>query len=201
MRLCARSCDGLASPPRILQVYFAVSGLDVLGSLKAITNRDAIVNWIYSLQVVSFSRRRDVAEALGDESTPEYALPPFQKAILGAVLQVSSHHALATAIVYADFLVERSVAGRFRSIRCQHRRPVRSTPVILRALTPALHPWSSSVTHSHYMFGSSSNGMRQCVETRAGDDLSRVDKRGIIAALKTLQQPDGGFVPCRMLSK
>lgn len=59
MLLCA-PLDG----PKSLQVYFAVAGLDVLGALDAITNRDDIIKWVYSLQIVSCESRH-AADAPG----------------------------------------------------------------------------------------------------------------------------------------
>ena len=38
---------------RMTLVFFAVSGLDVLGALDLIKNRQQIIEWIYSLQIVS----------------------------------------------------------------------------------------------------------------------------------------------------
>lgn len=37
---------------RVLLVYFSVSGLDLLNELDRIPNKQAIIEWLYSLQVV-----------------------------------------------------------------------------------------------------------------------------------------------------
>lgn len=39
-------------PNRLTLLYFAVSGLDVLGALDKIENKSRIIDWIYSLQVL-----------------------------------------------------------------------------------------------------------------------------------------------------
>lgn len=36
---------------RVILAYFAVSGLDLLNELDSIPNKQAIIDWIYSLQV------------------------------------------------------------------------------------------------------------------------------------------------------
>jgi hypothetical protein len=37
---------------RITLLYFCVSGLDILNALDTITNKEEIIKWVYSLQIV-----------------------------------------------------------------------------------------------------------------------------------------------------
>ena len=63
----------LATNPLLLrctQVYFAVSGLDLMGALDAISNKEAIIKWIYSLQIVSCATRHAAQATIGEGSVP-----------------------------------------------------------------------------------------------------------------------------------
>lgn len=42
-------------PNRLTLLYFTVSGLDILGALDKIENPKAIIDWVYSLQVLPSS--------------------------------------------------------------------------------------------------------------------------------------------------
>ncbi len=55
---CLNPCFGA-------QVYFAVAGLDLLSALDKISNKDAIIEWVHSLQIISLSAR-----AAADEASP-----------------------------------------------------------------------------------------------------------------------------------
>lgn len=39
-------------PNRLTLLYFTISGLDILGALDKVENKERIIDWIYSLQVL-----------------------------------------------------------------------------------------------------------------------------------------------------
>lgn len=39
-------------PNRLTLLYFAISGLDILGALDKIDNKQRIIDWVYALQVL-----------------------------------------------------------------------------------------------------------------------------------------------------
>jgi len=39
-------------PNRLTLLYFAISGLDILGALDKVDNKQRIIDWVYALQVL-----------------------------------------------------------------------------------------------------------------------------------------------------
>ncbi len=148
---------------RTSAIYFAIVALDILGDLDSVDKKE-VSDFIYSLQLES--KGEDGAHA-GFMGTTSYG-QPYGQCLCGVAAATGAPIATAapaTAVVAA-------------------------TP----APEPVCADCSSSSLGCCFMKGHLAMAYTSlAILVTIGDDLSRVDRQGLVAQIKSLQQPDGSF--------
>jgi geranylgeranyl transferase type-1 subunit beta len=162
---------------RLTLVHFCVHALDLLGvwdneALQAQLHLDktSIIEWIYALQVVipTTTTTTTTTSPTTDDSDPSVEQQPEQE-------QYEGH----AGFKGGSFLGGSFIYNIYNNNEQHHDDHLPEQPVPQQQQSP---PWAFN--HGHVAMTYTA----LCTLRALGDDLSRVDKRAIIQALKSLQQ-------------
>ncbi|RZC41524.1 geranylgeranyl transferase type-1 subunit beta [Asbolus verrucosus] len=99
---------------RVILIYFAISGLDLLNELDSVPNKQSIIDWIYSLQVCDDT---ELVSGFQGSPTLNTKLNNGQNALYKWGHIATTYSALATLVILGDNLERIDKASIIQSLR------------------------------------------------------------------------------------